>query len=111
MKKDEILPLQQGDVLLEPVASFPEGLKRVEPGARGHVLAEGEATGHAHTLEATGGCEVLEDAAHQLWLWAKRHVVLRHEEHGHVAVRPGRYRVGTVRTVDPFQETIRSVRD
>jgi phytoene dehydrogenase-like protein len=44
--------LRQGDVLLIPVSGLPEGWVAAEEeiGER-HVLADGEATGHAHVLE------------------------------------------------------------
>jgi hypothetical protein len=41
---------QQGDVLLTKIDSLPLGNK-VERKERGYILAEGEATGHAHVIE------------------------------------------------------------
>ena len=41
---------RQGDVLLIPVNAVPDGVKKVRRTKRGLVLAEGEATGHAHAI-------------------------------------------------------------
>ena len=41
--------IRQGDLLLVPVAGLPEGADRVRSGRL--VLAEGEATGHAHVVD------------------------------------------------------------
>src|SRR3989304_3582392 len=46
---------RQGDVFIEEVASIPEGARRV-PALNGrYVIAEGEATGHAHTIDEKYG--------------------------------------------------------
>ena len=43
--------LRQGDVLLVPVAGIPDlGVVDSDRTASRHVLAEGEATGHAHVV-------------------------------------------------------------
>ena len=41
---------QHGDVLLYRIDSLPERVRRIEPTEGRHVLAEGEATGHAHAI-------------------------------------------------------------
>ena len=41
--------IRQGDLLLVPVAELPERVERVRRGRL--VLAEGEATGHAHVVD------------------------------------------------------------
>ena len=41
--------IRQGDLLLVPIAGLPEGADRVRSGRL--VLAEGEATGHAHVVD------------------------------------------------------------
>ena len=44
-------PQRQGDVLLIPTDSIPEGTKPAKRDSRGRlVLAEGEVTGHAHVI-------------------------------------------------------------
>ena len=109
----QVIPgyLQQGDVFLYPSA-IPQGkLTPVKPTQRGFVLAEGEATGHAHTIEAEPEVEIVQDEAGTLWLSTKKEAVLKHEEHGHVKVPPGTYRIGRVREIDPMSKEIDSVRD
>jgi len=77
---------RQGDVLLIEVSEVKGD--PIKPTARGHVLAHGEVTGHAHTIERkkaryTGTPEgkrfvaLLEDTS------------LKHEEHGAILLRKG----------------------
>ena len=104
--------LQQGDVNLFLVDEMPKGLKRMKARKRGYVLAEGETTGHAHTIEETRGVELFGADDGTLWLMVKdKPVILRHEEHKHITVPAGKYRVGIVREVDPFAEEIKKVTD
>ena len=98
---------QQGDVLLF-TAPIPEGVRA----AMRIVLAEGEATGHAHRLaEATDG--LLYEAADgtpYLRVGA-RGATITHEEHRAITVPPGEYRVGRVQEYDHFAAEARAVRD
>jgi hypothetical protein len=113
MAKKKAIPgyLQQGDVYLYP-GELPKGkLTPVKPTQRGFVLAEGEATGHAHTIEAEPEVEISQDAEGTMWLGTKKEVVLKHEEHGHVKVPPGTYKIGRVREIDPLSREIEAVRD
>jgi hypothetical protein len=102
---------QQGDVIIKRVPRLPEGLKRITVHARGgYVLAEGEATGHAHLLAAEG-VEVFEDAYGTLWIKSTQSAALTHEEHHAQVIAPGLYRVDRVREYDPFVEEARRVAD
>ena len=102
--------IRQGDVLLIRLAQTPEEFltefgKRVDPVARDHgrlVLAEGEATGHAHVIESADAQLMREDdelidpdEAAQLYLLVHgaAAVPLVHEEHAPLDVPPGAYRV------------------
>ena len=49
MTKDEV-KFRQGDVGLIPVASLPDGAKKVPRDKGRIVLAYGEVTGHAHAI-------------------------------------------------------------
>jgi len=100
---------QQGDVLLVAVDAVPAGAKPCKTDPRGLVLAEGEATGHAHVV-SDAGCALLE-AEDKVYLSAPQGATTRHEEHKAVTVPPGVYEVRKVREVDPFSEEVRSVRD
>jgi hypothetical protein len=102
---------QQGDVILKLRDALPASCKPVAPGARGFVLAEGEATGHAHTIEATPGVELHEKDG-VLWLRVLEEAVpLVHEEHHAQTVAPGVYEVGRVVEMDPFENEVRTVAD
>lgn len=102
---------QQGDVILKLRDELPAGVKPVKPGLRGFVLAEGEATGHAHTIEATPDVELYEKDG-VLWLNVKTDdVPLKHEEHNVQTVGKGVYEVGRVVEVDPFADEVRQVAD
>jgi len=104
------MKIQQGDVLLNSVSEIPVTAKKVKPAARGYVLAEGEATGHAHTLEALETCQMFSDGA-SLFLSIAVPQKVRHEEHKEVELPAGKYRIGIVREVDPFADEIRKVQD
>lgn len=111
MSRKKVSQLQQGDVLLAR-ATLPAGAKKRLPEARGYVLAEGEATGHAHCIEATEQCEMYEKDG-QLFIHVNgpESVDLVHEEHGTVTIPEGDWKIGAVQEVDHFEDEIRSVRD
>lgn len=102
---------QQGDVIIKKVKHLPKGLKLLSVHAKGgYVLAEGEATGHAHLLEADG-VEVYKDEQGTLWITATKAAQLTHEEHHAQTITPGLYRVDRVREYDAFAEEARRVTD
>ena len=97
--------LRQGDVLLVRMEALPEGVVRV--GRRGRiVLAEGEATGHAHVVASRDAVVHVDPRADERFLLVrgKRPVVLRHEEHDPIAVPPGVWQVRRQREYDPRKE-------
>lgn len=106
---------RQGDVLLVPIEKLPEGAKKVRRGRRGLVLAEGEATGHAHAIVDEGASLYeLVDASdveemRQRFLRVDQEVAVVHEEHGTVTPAPGDYEVRIQREYHP--EKIRQVAD
>jgi hypothetical protein len=98
---------QQGDVLIRTITKdIPAGATVKKDG----ILAEGEATGHAHTLEDRGTATLFQHE-NELYLSATDKTVIRHQEHGPVTLPPGKYKVSKVREVDPFTEEIHSVQD
>lgn len=111
MKKQELY--QQGDVLVFTVESFPHDASRVDvKDVRGIVLAEGEATGHAHTIETISTCDLFQDADKNLWLEVKsENVTIKHQEHKPITVPKGKYKIGIVEEIDPFSEEISKVKD
>ena len=84
---------RQGDVLL--LAIDPDGLPekvRTVPRQGGRVvLAEGEATGHAHAIRSPGAA--LLQANDERYLRVTAPVTLDHEEHAALDFPPGTYRV------------------
>jgi len=101
---------QQGDVLLNPITKIPSAAKALAPKAGRYILAEGEATGHAHAIEATPDVEVYEHNG-TMYLRVKSDTVLRHEEHHAHTIEPGLYEIGRVVEVDPFDGEIRTIAD
>ncbi len=105
---------RQGDVLLTLVCALPKGAKDVTPAER-IVLAEGEATGHAHAVyepitQATPkGKARMWDANAERYLQVVEETALKHEEHAHITLPPGIYKIGQQREYSP--EEIRHVTD
>jgi hypothetical protein len=85
---------RQGDVLLVPVAGIPVAVPAPRDRSGRHVLARGEATGHAHVIT---GPDVrvlaLPDNIDELFLDIVTRARLVHEEHGPIVVPAGSYRV------------------
>jgi len=100
---------QQGDVLLMRVESIPLGGELVRPHERGHVLAEGEATGHAHTVPAEHG--TLTRIGAKLFLTVTAPTKITHEEHREIELEPGVWEVGRVREYDYLTQMTRTVAD
>jgi hypothetical protein len=102
---------RQGDVLLVVVDSLPKNAKDITPKKR-IVLAYGEATGHAHAIEAepSAGKVRLWDAGAERFLQVlEGKAWLRHEEHAPIELSPGIYRVGN--QVEYTPKEIRRVSD
>lgn len=71
------------------------------------TLAEGEVTGHAHVLDVS---EVTFDD--DIGIFETEHGdVVRHEEHGPIALPPGKYASGRVQEYDHFSEEAKAVQD
>lgn len=81
------MQVRQGDVLLEVVSAVPAGAKIVAPKNGKHVLAEGEATGHAHTVEAEYGTLYEKDGV--LYLNLDTEAPMRHQEHAPITLPKG----------------------
>jgi hypothetical protein len=114
MNDDVLAPvglIRQGDVLLVPVEGIPtDGTVRNERLADRLLLAEGEATGHAHVVEGTD-LKLVEWNRPRRW-WRPEHRVylaidaavgatLIHEEHLQLAVPRGTYEVRRQREYRP----------
>ena len=84
------LQLRQGDVLLVQVDAIPATARR-EPRRGRIVLAEGEATGHAHAIASADAIAYLDEG--QRYLLTRSRARLVHEEHGPIEVPAGAWRV------------------
>lgn len=104
---------RQGDILLIPTSeSVPAGAEAVKPVHGRLILADGEATGHVHAVASKGATlydlPPVADLTVRL-LVAEITTALTHEEHAHITVPPGTYRVVRQREYSP--EAIRNVTD
>jgi hypothetical protein len=100
---------QQGDVIIRSTETIPDGAVRVKRSLKGLVLAEGEATGHAHRIVEYGADLYEKDGI--LYIKVEKPVQVQHEEHKPITLTEGFYRVGHVREYDPFKEEARRIAD
>jgi hypothetical protein len=86
---------RQGDVLLAAVTAIPEGATEIPRDKnRGVVLAEGEATGHAHRIPSRSASLYRDESdVRFLRVMGPAPVALTHEEHKAVSIPPGDYRI------------------
>ncbi|MCI0584715.1 MAG: hypothetical protein L0227_17805, partial [Chloroflexi bacterium] len=87
--------VRQGDVLLVKVDELPKGTSVVPRDNGRLVLAYGEATGHAHVVDAPPAeATLLTTEQNERFLRiVGSGATLTHEEHGAIAIAPGSYRV------------------
>lgn len=101
---------RQGDVLVIQIDELPAGLSPLDPksDSRGLVLAEGEATGHAHAIDWSQVRTAGGDGS-ALYFEAGDSAVLTHQEHDPILLPPGNYRAVRQREYAP--EGLRNVAD
>jgi hypothetical protein len=99
--------IRQGDVLLKKCSKMPGGMKKIAPVNGRLVLAEGEATGHAHTIDANLG--TLFGIDDQMVVVIDHPAKIEHQEHSTIEIAPGQYWVVRQREYSP--EKIRRVMD
>lgn len=97
---------RQGDVFIEEVESIPDGTTHAQKGGV-IVLAEGEATGHAHTIRSKSASVFTRSA--EMFLSLPRGGRVSHQEHAPITLPAGKYRVVRQREYSP--EEIRNVAD
>ena len=100
---------QQGDVIISAVSSIPSGAKKVSRKNGRLIVAEGEATGHAHAI-LDNACEMFEKDG-VLYLRSEKDVPIVHEEHVTNVVHAGISEIRIVREYDHFSEEAREVKD
>jgi hypothetical protein len=88
-------PYRQGDILLVPIDKVPAGLTEIPREDGKIVLAEGEATGHMHEIEAPEARFLTADVREldKRFLEIEAEVELIHPEHDTVKLEPGAYEV------------------
>jgi len=101
--------IQHGDLLLKKVAKLPKGVVKVPRVDGLLILAEGEATGHHHTVVDKPAA--LWELKGNLYLEATEPVTITHEEHKALPIPIGIYRVGRVKEYDYFAKMERRVVD
>lgn len=94
---------RQGDLLFLWQETRPQANVKVRPGT---VIVAGEATGHAHRLQAG---TILEAPDGVLYLKVTQTTQVVHEEHGPITLDPGWWRVVRQREYTP--EALRTVAD
>ncbi len=99
---------RQGDVLIHPVEKLPTDAILIE-NVNSIVLAEGEATGHAHRILAPSTKVRSYIAGSELYLEVDHKVTVDHEEHSAVVLEPGIYHVR--RQIEVWMDEVRQVAD
>lgn len=106
-----IKTLQQGDVTLKRVSELPKGkIKKIKNDKRGIVLAEGEHTGHCHSIEEISDAELIQ-IGNKLLLQVDKPVTLKHQEHNAITIEPGIWEVGRIQEYDYYAQMSRPVAD
>lgn len=99
----QLVMFRQGDILLVAVPEAPEGT-RVRPKHGRLILAEGEVTGHHHSVACEAG-ELIEagvaEGVPQVFLRLFETTTLDHQEHSSITLPPGDYRIGRQREYQP----------
>jgi hypothetical protein len=99
---------RQGDVLLIPVNHDSQTeMEKISTDGEQVILAEGEATGHAHRIvQALAALYVVNQMR---ILYLEKEAKLQHEEHSEIILPPGYYQVVQQREYTP--EGVRNVLD
>lgn len=101
---------QQGDLILRHITHLPIGKShKLKRSKRGWVLADGEATGHAHVVD-NDEAELIEIGGKMLLVLEKAATVT-HEEHKPITLEPGIWEIGRVQEYDYFSQMVRTVVD
>jgi hypothetical protein len=104
----EKLKLQQGDVLIYQLDEDVE--KKATESLNHKTLAEGEATGHHHSIvSGVAKLFMINSILHAKV--ESDEAVLRHQEHDEIKLPKGNFRIGIVQEYDHFEEEARRVAD
>ncbi len=96
--------LQQGDVIIAKV-------EKIRGKKLNHLtLAQGEKTGHHHTI-TEGDAELYEENGTLYLRVNSEKATLTHQEHNPITIEKGDYEIGIVQEYDHFAEEARRVAD
>lgn len=101
------LTAQQGDIILKKLEALPDGTKLIS--RKRCILAEGEATGHAHIVDCDEA-ELLRDGD-RILLRLTKAASITHEEHKPITLSPGVWEVGRVQEYDYYSQVVHPVAD
>ena len=104
---NQVKMVRQGDVLLRKVDIDLSEATKAQPGKKYVILAEGEATGHAHKVAVVACCLYL--LQQRRILEVQRQTELLHEEHAPITLPPGQWEVIQQKEYTP--EGLRNVLD
>lgn len=99
---------QQGDILIKSTDNIPEQAEPMARRERGFVLAEGEATGHAHVIRDDVAVLEWENG---MFVESAKPFTVYHEEHNPITVPAGKWWIDRVREYDHFAREARAVLD
>lgn len=95
------LHYRQGDVLVVAVDTVPLSARPVARQGGRLVLAEGEATGHAHAIASPDAVLLSDEETDRRFLRLAADAVLGHEEHAPILLPAGSYEVRRQREYVP----------
>jgi hypothetical protein len=93
--------IRQGDVLISKCNKIPDGMTPVQPKAGRLILAEGEATGHHHSVDCMAA--QLFAKGNQMVMIVGEPTTIQHQEHGAIEIAPGQYWVTRQREYTPAE--------
>jgi hypothetical protein len=92
---------RQGDVFINTCNKIPDGMTPVQPKNGRLILAEGEATGHHHSVDCQAA-QLFEHADKMVMIVAEP-TTIQHQEHGAIEIVPGTYWVTRQREYTPAE--------
>lgn len=103
--------IRHGDLLLRKIDAVPKTAKELNT----MTLAEGEATGHHHTItsgqaQIFAPVQITDDVAKYIEVQSKK-AELTHQEHKPVELSQGVYKLSIEREYNPTDKVIRKVLD
>ena len=86
---------RHGDLLIREISSIPNNVKPISTS----ILAEGEKTGHNHTLN---GSHQIFETDETMYFEAKQELSIEHPEHNTIQIPKGVYKVTHEQSWNPF---------